>query len=121
MVEILVRSDDVRLMPELEEFARLITEEYGKMRKGLRMRVLGLTGRVPDFLPCVVRKHGDGAVLDVPVDIPELEMLREAVKRYTGRDLGSPKYKKTMCDNLVGYLTKKKVSFDTVEVVGCRP
>ncbi len=105
-------------MPELEEFARLITEEYEKMRKGLRMRVLGLTGRVPDFLPCLVRKRDEGAILDIPVDIPELEMLREAIKRYTGRDLGSPKYKKKMCENLAGYLTKKKVSFNTIEVVG---
>lgn len=118
MVRFLVRSDDARIRSVLEEFAQLVMKEYEDMMKSLKMKILRKAiRRIPDIMPCIVKEEKEGISVEMPIDVPEINAIREAVKKYTGRDLGTPKWKQNMSSKLAGYLTAKGVSFKSIEVL----
>lgn len=118
MVQILVRSNDARIMPVLEEFARLVFEEYDRMINSFKFKMLRRAiKRIPEMMPVIVFEDRGGYIIDIPIDVPEIEMLREAIKKYTGKQLSSPKWKQNMCTKLSGYLTASGVSFESIEVI----
>lgn len=116
-MRILVKSSDAKLMEKLTYFAQESNIEYEKMRKGLKLRILGLTGRIPLALGIIAVKCDEGALLDVPLSVPEMEVLREVVKKYTGRDLGPGKWKLNMIKQINGFLTSEGIGFDKIELL----
>lgn len=117
-MRIFVKSNDKNLFEALELFAEESNEEYAKMRKGIRLRVIGLTGMVPQGLGMQAEKRDDGACLYTPIGIPDLSFIREMIKRYTGRQVSEARWKQRMIENVNKYLVAVNVSFDSIEFVG---
>jgi hypothetical protein len=116
-MRILVKSNDAKLMEKLAYFADESNKEYEKMRKGLKLRVLGITGRIPLAMGMLAKACPEGGYLDLPWTVPELDILREAIKRYTGRDLGEPKWKRNMLSQVNGFLMAEGVEFQSIELM----
>jgi hypothetical protein len=116
-MKILVKSNDAKLMEKLTYFAEESNIEYEKMRKGLKLRALGITGRIPLAMGMMAKACPEGGYLDLPWTVPELDILREVIKRYLHRDLGEPKWKRNMLSQVNGYLLAEGVEFRSIELM----
>jgi hypothetical protein len=112
-----VKSDDARLVEKLVYFADESNREYAKMRKGLKLRVLGITGRIPSDMGMIAKPCNGGGYLDLPWTVPELDMLREVIKRYLRRDIGEPQWKANMLKQVNGYLSAEGIQFKYIELL----
>lgn len=115
-MRILVKSNDARVYEKLQYFADESNKEYSKMRKGIKLRVLGLTGRIPDELAMIAVKRMDGVILDIPLSVPELELLQEAIRRYLHMTV-TPKWKTKMAEQINGYLKHEGIEFKSIEIL----
>jgi len=113
---ILVKSDDKRTLELLERFASESNKEYEKMRKGIKLRVLSLTGRIPEALGCIAYEVEGGYAIDLPFSIPEIEYIQSVISRHLKMEIGG-KWKDKMVKNVRGYLDGNGVSYSFVGVV----
>ena len=116
-MKILVQSNDGKLLPLLEDFARLSNEEYSKMRKGIKMRIIGVTGMVPLTMGMEIERCEGGAYVKIPFSVPELTALRNLIRKTTGREVTGHEWKNKMIKQLGGYLSSEGIKYEGIVFV----
>jgi len=110
-----ITSSDPNCYEAMDEFAREATKEYQKEIKKLRY------WPIRKFLPALeffTIKVDDGVILVLPLKLPDFKSLRSLVAKFTGKELGKPKWQERTTENLRGYLLKKGINFESVEYIG---
>lgn len=116
-MRILVTSKDDRLLERLKFFADESNKEYTKMRKSLKLRALGITRLIAVDMAMIAYEYPGGVVLDTPLTVPDMTVLREALKKHLHMELGESQWKTRLISNLNGFLTREGISFDKIEFI----
>jgi hypothetical protein len=96
----------------LMEFAEKFNQEYAGEIK--RMRYFMFRKFLP-LMTMEIHDCPDGCVVYLPVTVPELNQMRQLMKKLSGKEM-EPRWKEKLAGNIMGFLAEKGIKADVMYV-----